>query len=128
MKGEDLGAGYNTSFNGFVGRFNEAMIVGNIPMMQPPGGYADGVRMDKGEVEWGADDVAELMRQEIEIYRNETLIENPKHGEWLMERENYIQNGLRFFGWNEGQVEESFETLVEEGFISEEALVAGGGE
>jgi hypothetical protein len=128
LKGDDLGAGYNASFNRFVGRFNEAMAVGNIPMKLPPAGYTAWIRVNKGEVEWGADDVAELMMQEIEAYRNETLINNPKHEEWLVERENFVQDGLRFFGWDVDQAGETFDYLVEDGFISEEALGAGDGE
>lgn len=128
LKGEDLGAGYNSSFNEFVGRFSEAMSVGNIPMMQPSGGYAAGVRMDKGEVQWGADDAAGLIGQELENYRNEKLVTNPKHEAWLEERENFVQDGLRFFGWDENQIGETPDNFVEDGFISERELVANGGE
>ncbi|MGD0661676.1 MAG: DNA polymerase [Syntrophorhabdales bacterium] len=122
LQGEDVGAGYNTSFNRFVERFNEAMAIGDIPVAQPPADYASGVKMEKGEVQWGIDAVAGLIRQEMRSYRDKGLISNPKHEEWLMEREVYVRTGLSFFGLVEDQDEEASEDLIEEGFVSEEGL------
>ena len=79
--------------------------------------------MDKGQVEWGTDEVAELIKWEAEAYRYEDLIENPKYEAWLAEREHYVQNELALRGWVESQVEGNPKTLIDGGLIGEDEPV-----
>lgn len=82
----------------FVQLFNEAMNVGNIAWKVPPG-RDNGVRYEKGEVEWESDDVLMLVLAEMRHFRDNPTVESSEYQMWHHYRDDFVQAEMERRGY-----------------------------